>query len=36
VPSTGTDFSVNDAIAASDDLFQVQVPDIPSAVRRTL
>ena len=36
VPSSGTEFSVNDAIAAADDLFQIQVPDIPAAVRRTL
>ena len=36
VPTSGTDFSVSDAIAAADDLFQIQVPDIPAAVRRTL
>lgn len=36
VPSTGSDFSVNDSIAAADDLFQIQTPDIPAAVRRTL
>jgi hypothetical protein len=36
VPSTGTEFSVNDAIAAADDMFQIQVPDIPDAIRRTL
>ena len=36
VPSSGTEFSVNDSIAAADDLFQIQVPDIPAAVRRTL
>jgi hypothetical protein len=36
VPTTGTEFKVNDAIAAADDLFQIQIPDIPAAVRRTL
>lgn len=36
VPSSGTEFSVNDEISAADDLFQIQVPDIPAAVRRTL
>lgn len=36
VPPTGTEFSVNDAIAAADDLFQIQIPDIPAAIRRTL
>jgi len=36
VPTTGTEFSVNDAVAAADDLFQIQIPDIPAAVRRTL
>lgn len=36
VPTTGTEFKLNAAIAAADDMFQVQVPDIPAAVRRTL
>lgn len=36
VPSSGTEFAVNDAVAAADDLFQIQIPDVPAAVRRTL
>lgn len=36
VPDTGTEFNVNDAVAAVDDGFQIQTPDIPAAVRRTL
>lgn len=36
VPSTGTEFSVNDSVAAADDLFQIQIPDVPAAVRRAL
>lgn len=35
VPSTGTEFDVMGAVAAADDVFQVQVPDIPAAVRRS-
>jgi hypothetical protein len=35
VPSVGTEFDVMDAIAAADDVFQIQVPDIPAAVRRS-
>ena len=30
-----TDFNILAAIAAADDLFQIQTPDIPAAVRRT-
>ncbi len=36
VPSTGTDFDIMAAVAAVDDNFQIQVPNIPDAVRRTL
>jgi hypothetical protein len=36
VPTTGTEFKLNAALATADDMFQVQVPDIPAAVRRTL
>lgn len=36
VPTTGTEFKLNAAIAAADDVFQVRVPDVPAAVRRTL
>lgn len=36
VPMIGTEFKLNGAIAAADDVFQIQVPDIPAAVRRTL
>jgi hypothetical protein len=35
VPSTGTEFDVLGAVAAADDLFQLQVPTIPAAVRRS-
>lgn len=35
VPSTGTEFDVMAAVAAADDLFQLQVPSIPAAVRRS-
>lgn len=35
VPSTGTEFDVLGEIAAADDVFQIQIPDIPAAVRRT-
>lgn len=35
VPSTGTEFNLMDEIAAADDLFQIQTPDIPAAVRRS-
>lgn len=35
VPSTGTSFDVMAAVAAADDLFQLQVPTIPAAVRRS-
>lgn len=36
VPITGTEFKLNSAIATADDGFQIQVPDVPAAVRRTL
>lgn len=36
VPTSGTEFLLNGAIAAADDVFQIQVPDVPAAVRRTL
>lgn len=35
IPTTGTEFNVLDEIAAADDIFQIQVPDIPAAVRRS-
>lgn len=35
VPSTGTEFNLLDEIAAADDLFQIQTPTIPAAVRRS-
>ncbi len=35
VPSTGTEFDVLSEIAAADDIFQIQTPDISAAVRRT-
>jgi hypothetical protein len=35
VPTTGTEFDVLGAVAAADDLFQLQVPTIPAAVRRS-
>lgn len=35
VPSTGSEFDVMSSVASADDLFQVQVPDIPAAVRRS-
>jgi hypothetical protein len=35
VPSTGTEFNLMDEVAAADDLFQIQTPDIPAAVRRS-
>lgn len=35
VPTTGTEFNVLSEIAAADDIFQIQTPDIPAAVRRS-
>jgi hypothetical protein len=35
IPSTGTEFDVLGEVAAADDIFQIQVPDIPAAVRRS-
>lgn len=35
VPSTGTEFDLLDASLVQDDPFQIQVPDLPSAVRRS-
>lgn len=35
VPSSGTEFNLMDSIASADDLFQIQTPDIPDAVRRS-
>lgn len=35
VPSAGTEFDVLGEVAAADDVFQIQIPDIPAAVRRT-
>jgi hypothetical protein len=35
VPSTGTEFDLLDASLVTDDPFQIQVPDLPSAVRRS-
>lgn len=36
VPDSGSDFNLVDAIAAADDSFQIQIPNIPTAVRRSL
>jgi len=35
VPSTGTEFDLMDPDLVQDDPFQIQVPDLPSAVRRS-
>jgi hypothetical protein len=35
VPSTGTEFDLMDASLVQDDRFEIQVPDLPSAVRRS-
>lgn len=35
VPSTGTEFDLMDADLVLDDPFQIQVPDLPAAVRRS-
>jgi hypothetical protein len=35
VPSTGSEFDLLDASLVQDDPFQIQVPDLPSAVRRS-
>lgn len=35
VPSTGTEFDLMDPSLVQDDPFQIQVPDLPSAVRRS-
>lgn len=35
VPNTGTEFDLMDDTLVQDDPFQIQVPDLPSAVRRT-
>ena len=35
IPSSGTEFDILGEIAAADDVFQVHIPDIPAAVRRT-
>jgi len=35
VPSTGTEFDLMDATLVLDDPFQIQVPDLPAAVRRS-
>lgn len=36
VPDSGSDFNLVDAIAAAEDSFQIHIPDIPTAVRRSL
>jgi hypothetical protein len=35
VPTAGTEFNLFSAIAVADDIFQIQIPDIPEAVRRS-
>lgn len=35
VPSSGTSFDLLAAVAAADDVFQIQTPDIPNAIRRS-
>jgi len=35
VPSSGTSFDIMAAVASADDVFQIQTPDIPTAVRRS-
>lgn len=35
VPTAGTEFNVMEAIALADDLFQIQVPDMTTAIRRS-
>jgi hypothetical protein len=35
IPTSGSEFNVLDEIAAADDIFQIQIPDIPAAVRRS-
>lgn len=35
VPTTGTSFDLMGAVASADDNFQIQVPDIPQAIRRS-
>lgn len=35
VPSSGTEFNLIASVAAADDIFQIQTPDIPAAVRRS-
>ena len=36
VPMLGSEFKLNSAIATADDVLQIQIPNIPAAVRRTL
>lgn len=35
VPTSGTSFNLMDSVAAADDIFQIQTPDIPNAIRRS-
>lgn len=35
VPSSGSSFNLMDSVAQADDIFQIQTPDIPSAIRRS-
>jgi hypothetical protein len=35
VPDTGTEFDLMDASLVQDDPFNIQVPDLPAAVRRS-
>jgi hypothetical protein len=35
VPNTGTEFDLMDETLVLDDPFQIQVPDLPAAVRRS-
>jgi len=35
VPTSGTEFDLMSSVAAADDIFQIQTPDIPDAIRRS-
>ena len=35
VPTSGTSFNLMASVAGADDIFQIQTPDIPNAIRRS-
>jgi hypothetical protein len=35
VPTSGTEFDLMSSVAVADDIFQIQTPDIPNAIRRS-